>query len=394
MSFRNFVITDFETHRIDYYRSLNPEIVRYLCGQIETTPLTGKDHLQIYFESHKKIRFSAVKKLFGSKTIHVEARKGTATQARDYSLKTAETLKKYPKWRDHGIRKTGTQPFEIGTWNEDLGSSGKQGQRTDLEMVYEMIQQGKTEFEIMETYPVIFLKFCKRIRMVRNMYLQRTAAHWRPVTTTVLYGRTRTGKTSYVYKKHDPKDVFMLPSLDPVWFDSYSGQSVIIIDDFYGQIKPGKLLKLLDNYNKQWPVKGGFVTPQWSHVYITSNEPPENWYHSVPDEVLLALSERLTQIIYFPPVLKKVYTPLGLRKIHTYNRETEEVGGSSITPHLRDNGTDVRVPTPAEKTKKYDVALYHDTTPLWSCEGSPVPPEIRRIFEVTSQAGTAAALEH
>jgi len=52
----------------------------------------------------------------------------------------------------------------------------------------------------------------------------------------------------------------------------------IIIDEFYGWIPWAFLLRLLDVYPLQLPVKGGFVPAHYDRVYITSNKSPLDWY--------------------------------------------------------------------------------------------------------------------
>ena len=63
----------------------------------------------------------------------------------------------------------------------------------------------------------------------------------------------------------------------------------IIIDEFYGWLKYDELLKIMDRYPYQVPVKGGFVSFASKHIVITSNAPIANWYHFdnyQPDAIL------------------------------------------------------------------------------------------------------------
>jgi hypothetical protein len=53
---------------------------------------------------------------------------------------------------------------------------------------------------------------------------------------------------------------------------------VLLIDDFYGWIKYGFLLKVLDIYPLRLAVKGSHAYACWETVYITSNKAPETWY--------------------------------------------------------------------------------------------------------------------
>ena len=78
----------------------------------------GTPHLQGYSEFTKPIRLKAFKEIMGNERFHIEPRKGTRDQARNY------------------CKKDGTF-HEIGSWSE----SG-QGRRTDLEIVCDKISKG------------------------------------------------------------------------------------------------------------------------------------------------------------------------------------------------------------------------------------------------------------
>lgn len=73
--------------------------IRYFCGQIEKCPDSGRLHAQMYTEWKSSRRITEVIKAIPS---HVENRKGTRTEARDYCRK-AETrviaLGEFGEWR-------------------------------------------------------------------------------------------------------------------------------------------------------------------------------------------------------------------------------------------------------------------------------------------------------
>jgi len=58
---------------------------------------------------------------------------------------------------------------------------------------------------------------------------------------------------------------------DLKWMDGYSGQPLVIIDEFRGGVPPSRILRLVDRYPLQVEIKGGFA--QWKpHLVIfTSN---------------------------------------------------------------------------------------------------------------------------
>ena len=204
-------------------------------------------HLQGYCELRKRTRFNRVKSFIP--TAHIEPRKGTAVQARDYCAKDGD-------FKEHG----------------ELSKSGK---RTDIENLYYMASQGKSDIEIGSEYPRAYVRFYKAVDRVRFNYA-RLDNKFAPVKVLVFCGAAGTGKTRKAYA-YDP-DLYRLSQGDTIWWDGYQGQKTILIDDFYGWIKYGSLLQLLDGYKYQLPIKGAFTWKQWNTVIITSNVHPEEWY--------------------------------------------------------------------------------------------------------------------
>lgn len=78
----------------------------------------------------------------------------------------------------------------------------------------------------------------------------------------------------------EPYDL-MLPSKgDKLWFEDYNGESVVIIDEFYGQIDIDKFKNLIDEHPCKVNVKNGFAQFLAKRVYITSNTKWQNWWGS------------------------------------------------------------------------------------------------------------------
>ncbi len=137
-----------------------------------------------------------------------------------------------------------------------------------------------------------------------------TQTPWRTVKTTVFWGDTGTGKTKRVYEEQKFEDVYKLDvSNTGVWWNGYTGQKVLLIDDFYGWIRYGQLLNILDGYPLRLDIKGDFTIAKFERVYITSNEHPNMWYakkwkegHALGEEcppMKPALRRRLSQIVKF-----------------------------------------------------------------------------------------------
>lgn len=201
-----------------------------------------------------------------SNRCHVEKANGTLAQNQAYCKKEGDY-------------------FEIG---EPLPS---QGSRTDLAAVKRDLDEGKTDAQIAESH------FSQWVRYHQSFSRYRALKHpdriWKTITI-VIWGRTGTGKSRYCMDQVMDRSVWT-PG-DYQWFDGYSGQELVILDDYRGEYPIQLLLKLIDRYPMQVPVKGGFVKWLPKKVYITSNVNPLDWYPNADSRSRAALKRRFTTI--------------------------------------------------------------------------------------------------
>ncbi len=245
-------------------------LVRYIIYQTEVCPESGRSHQQGYVEFIKAYRRSRVQTLLcPGVQFHLEPASGSASANREYCSKAESRL--------HG-------PFEHGT-PAAPGVSGAYQQAVSL------VVDGTSLRRVSSAFPSQFVRHARGFRALRRSLfpsLQRT------VVVTVLVGDPGSGKTRYVYDTHGFDNVFSLElGGSQVWFDGYDGQSVLLIDDFYGGMRYNYLLRLLDIYPMDVPVKGDFVSAMWSHVYITSNAVPRDWYSEEKIVDISALCRRI-----------------------------------------------------------------------------------------------------
>ena len=93
--------------------AFDPAITRYAVWQKESGD-NGTIHLQGYVEFLKSVSFKAAKKTIGNGA-HLEDRRGTRDQARDYCRKEETRI---------------AGPWEFGTWISGSGA------RTDIEQLH------------------------------------------------------------------------------------------------------------------------------------------------------------------------------------------------------------------------------------------------------------------
>lgn len=238
--------------------------VDYIVYGIETGK-SGTPHLQGYLCWPVRRTFKFTKQALGPK-VHLERAKGSPKQASDY-------CKKDGQFTERGILPRG------------------QGQRTDLEAVYEAIKNGENLRQIAEHNPTAAIKYSTGILRLQQ-FVRPHRQH--PPTIWTFWGKTGTGKTRRIWDFADLEHLWVHPGGH--WFDGYMGHESVLFDDFDGSwFKVTYLLKLLDRYIFTVPVKGGFTWWAPHTIYITSNVEPTDWYPAAKPEHQKALLRRLTE---------------------------------------------------------------------------------------------------
>lgn len=223
----------------EVFRSLEKICTYGICAK--EVGENGTPHLQGYFELRNRKLLTSIKKIVGG--WHLEARKGTAQEASDYCKKDGDFV-------------------EFGEV-----SKSQSGRRTDLEEIRGKIKDGVPEEEIAEAH---FSQWCIYRRSFSAYKSLIRSKESRPdLKVFVIYGEPGTGKTRYVFTKHN--NVYICPDPTLTWFDGYDGEEVVLIDDYRGDGKSAFLLRLLDIYPLQVPVKGGFVDWKPKIIFLTSN---------------------------------------------------------------------------------------------------------------------------
>lgn len=241
--------------------------IAYIAMGRETAPTTGTRHLQGHLECLSALRFSQLKKLVPAPT-WLAVRKGSFEECETYVSKEGD------------CHRSGTRV-----------SKGS-GHRSDLEVCKNLLDQGGLKLVAEEQFES-FVRYHRGFE--KYLCLQQPKRTW--VTDTYIYwGKTGTGKTRKVHE--ECSDLYV--HTEEKWFDGYTGQSGVLFDDFHGGVfKLPYLLKLLDRYPMQVPIKGGFVSWLPKKVYITSNIDPRQWFPNAHEEHIAALFRRVTNIIHF-----------------------------------------------------------------------------------------------
>lgn len=249
---------------------------KYSAYQREICPSTGREHIQAYILFSKKCSFSFVKKHAGP-TSHIEPRFGTHEQAETYCSKD-------------DTRKPDTEPIFIG-------DPPKPGARKAYDEIFDQLHNGRTIRDLCFSQPGMIAHY-KGAQYVKMMISDKR--RW-DMDVIVLYGPTGLGKSELA--DHLAPDAYRLPiasDKNTLWFDGYSGEEDVIIEEFEGYRCTYSFLKeFLDRYPLLVPTKGGHANFCAKRVILTSNTPPELWYKWNDRRTYAPLERRFTRIIEF-----------------------------------------------------------------------------------------------
>lgn len=229
MSCRDWCFTDFDTREDNF----DFDKIKYLIYGTEKCPTTDRIHKQgfVIFTSTCR-RPGCQKRLGRGSECHVEPRRGTRTDARDYCGKDGVT-------------------FEYGQF--------------DAMTQTELFEQ--PEQYLIKNYPDFYQRY---FRVIARR--QDKGPMWRGALDVVwLWGKPGCGKTRCVMEQ---ADVYRL-DYPYKWWDGYEGEDTLLIDDYTDwNIENSILRNILDGYRLRLETKGGHTWARWGRVFITSNKNP------------------------------------------------------------------------------------------------------------------------
>lgn len=269
----------------------------YLIYGREKCPTTGTHHLQGFVWTHEAKTKQQMVRHMKLNFIGVPGKdKGPKYHCVDDGEHKDELgnptgyCKKDGDWHEQGVRPTEEQ------FNEQAPKG--QGARSDLLSIKKAIDEGSNvetlldddqHFHAFATHKKFFTEYqAHKRRRTEFVHLQIHVRH----------GPTGTDKTRYVFANHDLDDLWVWnPGMGP-WFDGYAGQSVVLFDEFRGDIPYGQILNATDGYPKcKVPFKGGFIDFSPKIIYFTSPVNYDAWWPklSVHDS-LQQFARRITSV--------------------------------------------------------------------------------------------------
>lgn len=230
----------------------------------------GTRHIQGYVEFENAKTFSRVKKLLPR--AHIEPRRGTPLEASDYCKMDGKVL-------------------------YESGELSQQGQRSDLAEVAVQIANGTlNENQLLAVDPYMYHQYGRTINKLQDLALRQ---RYRTEATQGIWytGPTGAGKSHTAFEGYHPDTHYVVPN-DGGWWDGYTGQETIIINEFRGEIKYKELLEILDKWPKTVRRRGREPAPLLAKTcIITSKLRPEEVYHNLSENDTMDQFYRRCKII-------------------------------------------------------------------------------------------------
>ena len=275
--------------------------LKVLVGQKEVGE-NGTEHWQLYAEFGTPVRLGGVKAIFGRRC-HAEKRRGTRAQALEYVTKEES--------RKDGER---VGPYYWGMGADDaraIISGKKRGTSVALLDVKLKLDKGVHERVIADEDFGLWVRYYRAFERYRCL---NTKPRNHSMSVIVIQGPTGTGKSRWAMDEFEGAYWKQRSQ----WWDGYSGEEVVILDEFYGWLPFDLLLRLCDRYPLLVESKGGQLQMVAKVIVITTNSIPRNWYSNCYFDSLV---RRVTEWKVFNPegkssfdkysdaeaVMKKVY---------------------------------------------------------------------------------------
>ncbi|MCH4013550.1 MAG: replication protein [Solobacterium sp.] len=250
----------------------------------------GTYHTHVFLYRKTPIRFSTIKSKFP--TAHIETAYGTCQENVDY-------IKKQGKWLGSSKSETTVD----GTYEEFGTMPLVDETQSKKAALIDAIKSGASNAEVLRMFPE-YAFHVRDLDSIRQTVLNdKYRSEYRDLDVTYLWGEPGVGKTSYIYKKYQPEEIFRMTTYYKTHlnFDAYTAQKVVVFEEYHSEIEISALLNLLDRYPMMLPARYNDKVACYTVVFITSNIPLEQQYENLQIEepqTWNALIRRITRVVH------------------------------------------------------------------------------------------------
>ena len=251
----------------------------------------GTEHTHVYGVFRSPVRYNTIKRRFPP--AHIENPVASHQANIDYVTKTG-------KWADSDKGAT-SLPNTLEEWGERPIDS--QGTDEKLRILYQLIKDGYSNFEILEKCSD-YLFDIDKIDRVRLLLKNEEFKHvFRDITCIYVFGETNTNKTRTHMDKYGYSNVYRITNYsgNAIW-DGYNANDVVIFEEFRSQLPISEILVWCEGYpNCSLRARYHDKVACFTTVIFISNIPLEEQYPNVQQdspETWRAFLRRIQKVIH------------------------------------------------------------------------------------------------
>jgi len=257
------------------------EKVKYLAYSQEICPTTNRPHWQSFAYFYDKVSIKLAQKILRINNSHMEVCRGSLQENEIYCSKEADLI--------------------------TFGSKPSQGKRIDLDEIKDqIISNNITVNDIILDNPIAYHQYGRTLHKIQDIANRKL---YRKEMTKCIwyYGKTGVGKSKRAFENYNPDTHFIYNFNDNGFWNGYDGHTVVIMNEFRGQILYSELLDLIDWTPKTVKIKGESPVPFLAQkIIITSSMRPEDIYINLNEKDSLAQLFRRIELIEVVREPKKI----------------------------------------------------------------------------------------
>lgn len=190
-----------------------------------------------------------------------------------------------------------------GGWSGiEFGERSQQGKRNDVLALRDAaIDLTKDEWTVINDDKVAapFIRYPRAFDRIRKAAIaQSVGGGWNKPTVLFYWGPAGVGKSRQVRDFASGLELKLYAYNHCGWWDGYSNQEVMVVDDFVETtFKKEFLFNLLDGYDMDLQIKGAFVKKCFKYIFLTSNYDPVEMFKGYDGKECEAWLRRLDIIV-------------------------------------------------------------------------------------------------
>lgn len=215
---------------------------------------SGTPHIHVYVVFPTPRRFSTIQRRFP--TAHIETAYGTAEENVNY-------IKKEGQFADKSHTSVKGSYVEYGKMPISKDA--------EFDIIMDMIKEGSSVADVVVTYPKLMYRVQQLENLRNEINQQRYGIADRDVKVIHLICDTTSDPFDYVRKHERGKICRIVTYRDPMSFDVYNGEDVMLFENYVGQIPFKTFAMYLDKHPVTLPARFHDRQACYTRVYIATH---------------------------------------------------------------------------------------------------------------------------